>query len=176
MENAIRKRLAAHAAAPAHGGMRARSQDLVHPSTGVGGPPAPEPHNAATGFQRELFADQGSQVSSPENYIPAREQWVKGCDAQLSCHRFEGFDGYQGDCGVHVRGFAKEPVTDNALPAYDVDLLGIRGGHLGGAIACAAEVGVSGRHEEMQDLHVVSVAWRHAIRLCLSGVGNPRAL
>lgn len=144
MQNAIRKRLAAHAAPASHGGVRTRSQDLVHPSAGMGRPPAPEPHNAATGFQRELFADQGSQVGSPKDYVAAREEGVKGCDAHLSSHRFEGLEGDQGDCGIHVRGLAEEPVTDNALAAYDVDLLGIRGGHLGSSIACAAEVGVAG--------------------------------
>lgn len=144
MQSAIRKRLAAHAAPASHGGVRARSQDLVHPSAGMGRPPAPKPHNAATGFQRELFADQGSQVGSSQDYVAAGEERVKGCDAQLSGHGFEGLDGYQGDCGIHVRGLAEEPVTDNALAAYDVDLLGIRGGHLGGSIACAAEIGVAG--------------------------------
>ena len=144
MQNAIRKRLAAHAAPASHGGVRARSQDLVHPSAGVGRPSAPEPYKAAAGFQCELPAQQGSQMGSPEDYIPAREERVKGCDAQLSGHRFERLDGHQGDCGIHVRGLAEEPVTDDALAAYDVDLLGIRGGHLGGTIACTTEVGVAG--------------------------------
>ena len=144
MQSAIRKRLAAHAAPASHGGVRARSQDLVHPGARVGGPPAPEPYKAAIGFQSELPAQQGSQLGSPEDYIAAREERVKPCDAQLSGHGFEGLDGYQGDCCIHVRGLAEKPITDDALSAYDVDLLGIRGGHLGGTIACAAEVGVAG--------------------------------
>ncbi len=83
-------------------------------------------------------------MGSPEDYIAAGEERVKRCDPQLSSHRFERLDGYQGDCGIHVRGLAEEPVTDDALSADDVDLPGIRGGHLGGTITCPAEVGVAG--------------------------------
>ncbi len=144
MQNAIRKRLAAHATAAAHGGMCARSEDLVHPRTGVRRPAAPEPHKAAPRFQGEFFAQQGSQVGSPEDHIAAREERVKRCDPQLSSHRFERLDGYHGDCGIHVRGLAEEPVTDDAFAAYDVDLLGVPCGHLGSTITCAAEIGVAG--------------------------------
>ncbi|GAP58684.1 hypothetical protein AHiyo1_17960 [Arthrobacter sp. Hiyo1] len=82
-------------------------------------------------------------MGSPEDHIAAREERVKRRDPQLGGHRLERLDGYQRHCGIHVRGLAEKPVTDDALAAYDVDLLGIRGGHLGGTIACPAEVGMA---------------------------------
>jgi hypothetical protein len=142
MQYAIRKRLAAHAAAPAHGGMRPRRQDPIHPGARVGRPPRPKPHNATTGFQCELLAQEGSQVRSPEDHIAAREERVEGRDAKVRGHGFEGLNGDQGDCGIHVRGLAEKPVTDDALTIYDVHLRGISGGYVGGAITSASEVGV----------------------------------
>ncbi|GAA4045435.1 hypothetical protein GCM10023063_35510 [Arthrobacter methylotrophus] len=83
-------------------------------------------------------------MGSPEDHIAAREERVKGLGAQLSGHGFEGLDGHQRDCGIHMRGLAEEPVTDDALAVDDVDLIGIRGAHLGGTITGTAEIGVAG--------------------------------
>ncbi|GAB3561274.1 hypothetical protein GCM10027405_12840 [Arthrobacter alkaliphilus] len=82
-------------------------------------------------------------MGSPEDYIAACEERVERCDPQLGRHRFERLDGDQGDRGIHVRGLAEKTVTDDALAAYDVDLFGIRRGHLGSTIAGTAEVGVA---------------------------------
>ena len=123
-------------------------------------------------FERELFAEQGSEVGAPEDHIAPGQERVKGPGSQLLGHRLEGLDREEGDGGVHVRGLAEEPVADDALAGHQFHLVRVRRGDLRRTIAGAAEVGVRRRDEEVQNLDVVPVACRHALKL--SSLAWPR--
>ena len=116
-------------------------------------------------FERELFAEQGSEVGAPEDHIAPGQERVKGAGCQLLGHRLEGLDREEGDGGVHVRGLAEEPVADDALAGHQFHLVRVRRGDLRRTIAGAAEVGVRRRDKEVQNLDVVPVACRHALKL-----------
>ena len=165
VQQAVRKWRAAHPAPAAHGGVRARGEDLVHPGARVGRPAGPEPHQGPARFEHEVRADQGSQLGAPENHIAPGQERVKGLGAQLRGHLLEGLGRDQGDGRIHMCGLAEEPVADNPLAGHQLDAVRVRRGDVRCAVAGAAEVRVRGRHEKVEDLDVVPVACRHAFKL-----------
>ena len=139
---------------------------------GWAGRPARSRTSFPARFEREVLPQQGRQVGAPENHVAPGQERVEGPGSQLRGHRFEGLDRDEGDGGVHVRGLAEEPVADDALAGHQFHPVRVRRGDLRCTVAGAAEVGVRRRDEEMEDLDVVPVACRHALKL--SSIAQPR--
>jgi hypothetical protein len=97
------------------------------------GPPGPETHQLPAGLQREVVSKQRRPLRSADVHVAERQERVKGSRSQLGGYRFERLDGEHGDGGIHVRGFAEEPVADDSLVGYESRLLGICGGDIRGA-------------------------------------------
>lgn len=141
--------------------MRARRQHPVHPGTGICRTPSPENHGTGTGFQREFVAQQRGQLGAADHDVAPGEERVERGNAQLSGDRFQGFDGDQGHCSVHVGSLAEEPVPHNALARCQLGLFGINGGDVRGTIPGTAKVRMARRDEQVLDADVVPVANRH---------------
>lgn len=117
MQCAVGERLAPDATPASHGGVRARCEHLVHPGARVGRPSGPELHQFPARFQREVPANERSQLGTSDDHVAAGQKRIKRSGAQQGGYLLEGLDGDQGDGRVQVRGLAEEPVADDALPA-----------------------------------------------------------
>ncbi len=104
---------------------------------------------------------QGCQLYSPKDDIPPGQQWIEGPGPQIGRDGFEGFHGKQRHCGIHMSGFAKEPVANNSFACYQLGLLGVSSGNVCRSFPGATKIGVSGRHQKVQYLDVVPVFSGH---------------
>jgi hypothetical protein len=116
-------------------------------------------------LEREVLVPQAVQVHPAHDDIaPCQPRVERLGQAELGCHSLQRLGGDERHRGLHAAGLAEEPVSDDALPRDELDLVGKRRRMRSDAIGHGAVevVVVTRRDDERLQLHgVAEVAVRH---------------